>query len=135
MRILTREELLNPTKLKTERVETPELGEGTGVILTELSAFDRMKLSEKYGDEVKLAGSRALLFLGGLLRMAIVGENGKPICTEEGDIEKLLHHNIGLLKRLGEIAMPLSGIGVTEKDDDDEEQEEPDAVKNSGSEG
>ena len=128
MKLLTREELLNPTELKTEKVQTPELGEDTGVILRELGAYERSKLNDEFGDDVNLSGTRAMLFLGRLLAGSIIGEDGELLCTEDGDVVKLLGHNPDLIKRLGDIAMPLSGIGTTEEGD------EPEAVKNSGSE-
>ncbi len=137
MKILTREEFLNPTDLKTHEEPTPELGADTGVVLRELGSNDRMALLADYGEGVKLKGSEGLVFLGKLLAMSLVGPDGELLCTEDGDELKITGHNLELVRRLGEEALSVSGIGVDEDEDEDDDPEDGEAVreaavKNSG---
>ena len=137
MKILTREEFHNPTDLKTKEVPTPELGEDTGVILRSLGANDRMKLLTKFGEGVKLTGEKGLQFIGKLLAGMLIGPDGELLCIDEADVLRVTDHDLELVKRLGEEAMTLTGIGVDEDDDDvdpeDGEAVREAAVKNSGS--
>ncbi len=137
MKILTREEFRNPTELKTVEVPTPELGKDTGVILRALGANARMRLLTQFGEGVKLTGEKGLQFIGKLLAGMLVGPDGELLCIDEDDVLRVTDHDLELVKRLGEKAMNLTGIGVDEdKDDidpDDGEAIREAAVKNSES--
>lgn len=127
MKILTREEFLNPTELKTKEVPTPELGEGTGVRLRELGADGRMALLSEYGEGVELDGPKAVDLRAKILLHSVIGEDGELLCRDDGDLKRILKHDLDLIVRLGDVAMELSGIGPADED------EAEDAVKNSES--
>lgn len=126
MKILNREEFLNPRELKTKAVPTPELGDDCGVLIRELGADGKIACAREFGDAVDLDGPKAVELRALVLRLSLVDEEGGLLCCEDGDLDRILGKNFDLVVRLGDEAMELSGfIGGDETVED--------AVKNSES--
>lgn len=108
--LLTREDILDRSVLKTERVEVPEWG-GI-VIIRELTGNERdeweSELVEGRGDEIviaeSMAGARARL-----ASLAIVDEDGERLFTVE-DVESLGRLSGAALGRVFDVASRLSGL-------------------------
>lgn len=118
MKLLTREQFLNPTELKTKEVPTPELGEDTGVLIRELGSDGRIVLLREFGETVNLEGPEALELRAKMLRLSLIDESGELMCPNAEDLDLILRKDMDLLIRLGDEALALSGIGGDDEDED-----------------
>jgi len=107
--VLNRDSILQALDLKREVVEVPEWG-GT-VILTELSAADRLKFGAAMGgkDDQRVFVAKALTWF-------IVDEGGDRIFTED-DADMLAGKSLPVLQRLWDVAAKLNAM-KTEGDDE-----------------
>lgn len=122
MRLLNRDEFLNPTELPTKDVPTPELGEDSGVRMRVIGAAARYRLRAMFGDDVEVEDDVAMRFYATLLAETVIGEDGEKLCRDDADIMALCDHDPDLLARLGEEASKLSKIGVTEEEVEEAEK-------------
>ena len=118
MRFLTRDEIANPTELRLIEVETPELGEGTGVRMLEPGAMARSRISDKFGD-ADIEGQKVIEFYAELLCETLVDENRQRMFTEPEDITAFCERDLGLLSRLGEEASKLARYAGDESVEDE----------------
>lgn len=100
--VLNRESILNAPDLKREVVEVPEWG--GSVIISELSAADRLKFGASASDE-----SDERIFVAKALTWFIVDEGGDRIFCED-DTDLLAGKSLLVLKRLWGIASKLSTL-------------------------
>lgn len=111
--VLTRDDILNRSELKTERVPVPEWG--GDVIVRELTGNERdeweSELVAERGAEFtvkSMAGARARL-----ASLAIVNEDGERLFTAV-DVEDLGRLSGAALGRVFDVAARLSGLTATD---------------------
>lgn len=115
MALLTKDQLTQKRRLKTERVEIPELG--GDVIVRELSAKERdefdMSTIKRNGKKVEqnLQNLRARLCV-----RAVVDDDGKPLLTE-ADVAALGEQPGSIIDRIYTVAARLSGITKADEDE------------------
>lgn len=111
--VLTRDDILNRSELRTERIEVPEWG--GNVIVRELTGNERdeweSELVAERGAEFtveSMAGARARL-----ASLAIIGEDGERLFTAD-DVEDLGRLSGAALGRVFDVAARLSGLTATD---------------------
>lgn len=109
--VLNKASIINALDLQREVVEVPEWG--GSVILSELSAADRLRFGVAIGGE-----DDQRVFVAKALTWFIVDEGGDRIFTE-GDADILAGKSLPVLQRLWDVAAKLNAMKVDE-----------DAVKN-----
>lgn len=111
--MLTRDAILQAQKLKTETVPAP--GWGGDVIISEISAPDRLTL---FRDYQSLAGSeqeKDLAAMAMLVVRCIVDGEGKRIFSDD-DASLLMAKNLDTLRQVFAAASALNGIGGAKED-------------------
>lgn len=104
--VLNRDSILNALDLQREAVEVPEWG--GSVIITELSAADRLKFGAAMGGE-----EDQQVFVAKALIWFIVDEGGDRVFTET-DAEILAGKSLPVLQRLWDVAARLNALKTDE---------------------
>jgi hypothetical protein len=106
MLCLNRDQILAATDLKSEPVETPEWGEGSGVFVRSLTAVERDTWDKReYGStKPEMIGYKARFCV-----LAMVNEGGTRLFAD-ADADALAKKSAGVIERVFTVAAKLNGL-------------------------
>ncbi|KOR22818.1 hypothetical protein [Burkholderia cenocepacia] len=102
----TKHDILDSTRLKTERVPVPEFGEDMVVIVSEMSGLARDSFISNQDQRLKAPVSEQQ---AALLLLTVVDESGELVLSD-GDIPALRAQSFSALDRIADAAMRLNGM-------------------------
>ena len=108
MKLLTRDDIINATDLKTEEVPVPEWGGKVLVKTLNGTERDRFEASITSAKGKKVVMNTANI-RARLVAMTVVDENGKPL-FKQADIEALGAKSASGLDRVFSVALRLAGM-------------------------
>lgn len=128
MPCITVSEFLKPLELKSERFPLPEWGPDAYVNIRGLGSDDLIALQRKHGSEVEYEDHEFLL---DLISYCLVDDDGCRMFTTDAERDKLLSKSPGLLKRLGEAVVEVSGLAGERKNSPEPNSPSSDCVSGS----
>lgn len=106
--LLNREQFLQVSGLKTERLSLPELG--GEVLVREMMLGERERFLAKYRSDEEISAHSASMRTD-VIVMCLVDEDGRRL-LEPGDVPLLEQKSAAAMTRIFDVAVRLSGLGA-----------------------